>query len=151
MNVNFELDRILDLPQIPDLTESEIDQLSDKLILRSARNEGYRLLEAQANMIAQYVNFGGLFANAAAGSGKTMTCFLIHNLSLDGRYVPKVDRVLHLLPSDLIRQCKADVKVARKKIHFPNNVFYFSDLKGSRESYKDPETGYYSHRTVNEC
>jgi len=126
-----DLDRICALPTVPSLTDEEVEELSDILLLDSARDEGFSFLPEQANMIAQYLNFDGLFGCAAAGAGKTLTALTIANLASRGEITKKHNKVLYLLPSNLVEQLKRAIKWSSKKIRFTAKFHFFSDYKGS--------------------
>ena len=130
-----DLERITTLPEIQGLSEDEVDELSKFLLLDRAYSEGFKFLPEQANMIAQFINFGGLFGAAAAGAGKTLTALTIANLAYQGTYGDRHEKILYMLPSNLVNQLKTAIKWASKKIHFTTKFHYFADYKG-----KDRET-----------
>lgn len=125
-----DLDRICNLPEVSGLSESEVVELSELLLLDTARQEGFTLLQEQADMVAQYLNYDALFGCASAGAGKTLTALLIANLAFRGQYCQQHDKILYLLPSNLVEQLKRAIKWASKKIHFSVRFHFFSDYKG---------------------
>ncbi len=80
-------------------------------------------------MVMQFVNYGGLIGSAAAGAGKTLASLLIANIGFEGTLVEKHDRVLLMVPSKLVDQLKSNIRWARRKIHFPADVYFFKDYK----------------------
>jgi len=141
-----ELERICELEVVPELTEEEVVVTSSHFVKESAIKEGFNLLPAQASMVLQYVNYGGLFGGAAAGDGKTLTSLLIENLAFRGQHTDKCRKILHLLPSNLIDQLKRDIKWARHKIHFTTPVHFISDYKNPEDRLnlaKNGEEGVY--------
>lgn len=124
-----DLERVCNLPEVPPLTPEEIEFVSDTFIKKSAREEGFSLLPEQAQMVTQYLNFGGLFGCAAAGAGKTLTALLIANLAFRGDYTEKKKKTLYLLPSNLVNQLKHNISWTRKKINFTAPFYFFSDYK----------------------
>ena len=136
-----ELKRICDLPEIPPLTPKEITCLSDMLIKKSAREEGFSLLPEQAQMVAQYLNFQGLFGCAAAGAGKTLTALLIANLAHRGEYTEATPRILYLLPSNLVNQLQHNIRWARRKINFTAPFYFFQDYKNVEDRIKLSQKG----------
>jgi hypothetical protein len=124
-----DLKRVCSLPTVDLLTESELEEISEYMILDKAYEEGFRLLPEQANMVAQFINYEGVFGCAAAGAGKTLTAQLITNLAYRGDYTKKYKKILYLLPSNLVGQLRTSIKWARKRIHFSVPFHYFSDYK----------------------
>jgi len=80
-------------------------------------------------MVMQFVNYGGLIGSAAAGAGKTLASLLIANIGFAGEITEKHDKIIIFVPSKLVDQLKANMKWARRKIHFPADVFFFKDYK----------------------
>lgn len=124
-----DLKRVCSLPEVNLLTENELEDLSKYMILDKAFDSGFRLLPEQANMVAQFINYEGVFGCAAAGAGKTLTAQLIANLAYRGDYTKPYKKILYLLPSNLVEQLKVAIKWARKRIHFTVPFHYFADYK----------------------
>ncbi len=124
-----DLRRVCELPTLPLLTEGECEEVSEFFIQGEAYEEGFRLLPEQCNMVMQFVNYGGLIGSAAAGAGKTLASLLIANLGFAGEITEKHDKIIIFVPSKLVDQLKANMKWARRKIHFPADVFFFKDYK----------------------
>jgi hypothetical protein len=123
----YDLNRICDLPEVALLTDEEVSGVSDYMIVDTQRAKGFSLLPEQANMVAQFINYEGLFGCAAAGAGKTLTAQLIANIAFRGDYTKPYKKILYLLPSNLIPQLKTSITWARRRIHFTVPFYYFDD------------------------
>ena len=122
-----DLKRVCYLPETQDLTEDEVVEVSEHFIKGKYFAEGFRLLPEQADMILQYINSEGLLGIAAAGTGKTLTSFLVANTAFSGKLCEKKDRILMFVPSDLTDQLRSNMEWARKRIHFPAKTYFFKD------------------------
>jgi hypothetical protein len=124
-----DLRRVCELPTLPLLTEGECEEVSKFFVQGEAYDEGFRLLPEQCNMVMQFVNYNGLLGSAAAGAGKTLASLLIANIGYEGVLTTKHNKVMLMVPSKLVDQLKANMRWARRKIHFPADVYFFKDHK----------------------
>lgn len=114
-----EMERILSLPVIPDMTVAEVDEFTKLHVLASAYAEGFRLFRSQAEGFDAYIKTGGLLGPIAVGWGKTLLTLMIANYAF-GKGARKI---ILLLPPEVLPQFEQDLKWARTRIPFSVPVF----------------------------
>lgn len=114
-----EVNRICDLPLIPDMSPEEVEQFNRNNVLAAALNEGWRYWPIQCRAIQQYRNEGGAFCPIGVGWGKTMVTQAI----AASAYQNGLKRIMLLVPSQVVGQLTCtDFPYARKKIPIPYPV-----------------------------
>ena len=106
-----DIDRIVSLPIIPEITEEEAEEVSRRWLLAPAFKSGRRLLSTQAEGINAFEHFGAGFFKLGVGWGKTGLSLLC----AEHAYRNGADRLVLFVPSSVYPQLvKQDIKYWRK-------------------------------------
>lgn len=117
-SVTVEVQRIIDLPIVPDPTEEEIDLVSRWY----APGGGLRLFSEQVKAMIQYHDVGSLIAPVSVGGGKTLISVLIAN---DAFYLYGKQKILLIEPSHLVNQLRYRELPKYRKYISINIPFYW--------------------------
>jgi hypothetical protein len=140
-NVAAEIRRIIDVPLAAPLDEELIDAVSAYYVKPEEYAKGFRLLPRQAEGLAAYNEYGGVFGPIPVGDGKTLTSLLIaddcYREILQRMHKTKdtslVPRALLIIPSQVLAQLRdRDVAFARKYTRFSCPVFFVGGVSKSR-------------------
>ncbi len=115
-----EMERILALPLVPEMTEAEVRMFSSKHVLVSAQATGFTLFKTQAEGFDAYIETGGLLGPIAVGWGKTLLALMIGNYAFNHE---GERRIMLLLPPEVLSQFESDLRQARLWVPFSTPVF----------------------------
>ncbi len=114
-----EMERILSLAVVPDMTEAEVDAFTKLHVLAAAYADGFRLFRSQAEGLDAYIKTGGLLGPIAVGWGKTLLTLMIANYAFGNG----ARKIMLLLPPEVLPQFEQDLKWARTRVPFSVPVF----------------------------
>lgn len=137
-----EIQRIIGLPIIPDLTPEEAEEFCRTHILAKAFLEGWRLWEVQCSAVAAFEEFSGLFAPIGVGWGKT----LVTQMIADSAYRAGMRKILLLVPSPVLGQLiKTDFPFARRRISisYPVHIMGNKTMAARRALARSNKKGLY--------
>lgn len=111
-----DIDRIVSLPIIPEISAEEAEEVSRRWLLAPAFEKGHRLLLTQAEGIQAFENFGAGFFKLGVGWGKTGLSLLC----AEHAYRSGAERLLLFVPSSVYPQ------LVKQDIRFWRNMFSLS-------------------------
>lgn len=113
-----EIKRIVGLPAIRPMDTAELEEFNRTHVLALPFLNGFRLFPIQAEALAAYETYGGLFAPIGVGWGKTAVTLLCAEHAYKSR---GIERILLLVPSNVLSQL-ADVDIAWVRARMPLSV-----------------------------
>lgn len=115
-----EIKRIVSIPEIPQLSDEELEWFNRENLLADTYNSGWRLWPVQANAVWHFQAFGGLFGPIGVGWGKTLISLMI----AQSHHARGGEKTLLLVPPQVYSQLtEHDIQWARTKVPltFPIN------------------------------
>lgn len=116
-----EIQRIVNLQVVRPMDSAELEVFNKEHIQVNYYNQGFRLMDAQAEAVAAYEQYGCLFADIGVGGGKT----LVTLMCAAAAYGNGLERILLLVPPEVLSQL-VDIDIAwarvRVSINYPIHV-----------------------------
>ncbi len=141
--VNYsEIRRIIGMPIVFDMDSVECEVYCKNNILASAYDAGFRLFPVQAEAVAAFELYNGLFAPIGVGWGKTLIGLMIANKA----YMVGTRKIVLLMPSELLPQLvNTDIPWARTRvaINYPIHIIGGKDMRTRRALCKSDRRGLY--------
>lgn len=141
--VNYsEIRRIIGMPIVFDMDSREYEVYCKNNILASAYDGGFRLYHVQAEAVAAFELYNGLFAPIGVGWGKTLIGLMVANKA----YMSGTRKIVLLIPSELLPQLvNTDIPWARVRvpISYPIHVIGGKDMRTRRALCKSQRKGLY--------
>lgn len=137
-----EVARVCNLPVKQPMTTEELEEFSRAHVLRSAFEEGFRLLTPQAEGLRDYKEVGGLLGSIGVGWGKTLLSQMITHEA----YKKGLGKILLFVPSAVLGQLVNSMfPLARRKvpISYPVHVLGGRSLKARRMIARSGKRGLY--------
>ena len=141
--VNYsEIRRIIGMPMVFDMDSTEFEVYCRENIIASAYDAGFRLWPVQAEAVAAYELYNGLFAPIGVGWGKTLVTLMIANKA----YLSGTRKIALLIPPEILAQLVGtDIAWARVRvpISYPIHILGGKDLRTRRALCKSDKKGLY--------
>ena len=119
--VNYtEIRRIVGMPLVFEMDSPEFEAYCRANILADAYANGFKLWYIQAEAVAAWELYNGLFAPIGVGWGKTLIALMIANKA----YLKGTQKILILVPSEVLSQLiKVDIPWARNRVAINYPIF----------------------------
>lgn len=115
-----EVNRIIDLPVIQDMTKEEIEVFNRQHVLAEAYEAGFRFFDCQIYAIIAYLTTNGGCHPIGVGWGKTLTTLMVAQAAMD----KGLKKIVLLIPPEVLAQFINDVKTIRRWIKFVCPLHY---------------------------
>jgi hypothetical protein len=116
-SIQQEIERIVNMPIMPDLTQEEIDLIS----WWYCPSGEFKLFPEQAKAMVHYWLYGGLVCPISVGGGKTLVSILVAN---DAYTRFGKNKILLMTPSHLVNQLRL-IELPKYRQHMSINIPFF--------------------------